>query len=1076
MKLARLALAVWFSVAALVPGALPVSAANDARTMYSEPAIAPDGSEIAFISGGDIWTVPVTGGIARLLVASVGSASRPIYSPDGKRIAFTATKNGGAGDAYVLTLDTGDLKRLTFDDGRSDVSGWSHDGMYVYFASAKNNIFGKNDIFRVPASGGTPSTVVGERYFEQTQGAPSRDGSTLAYKCGGFGQWWRRGHVHIDESAICTKRIGGAAYAHVTPGDSVEQWPMWGPDDRTIYYVSDRTGAANLWAQPLGGKGRALTQFTNDRVLYPSIDSAAKTIVFERDFGIWTYDVASGNTKALAIVRRGLPADVTPQHVTLTNGFRGLAVAPDAKKVAFVARGQVFAASAVDGGEAVRVTKADANAQEPTWASDSRRLAYISDADGLDHVYLYDFKTNAETRITEGALGDAYPNFSPDGKKLAYDRDGHELHIRDLETKADTIVARGYLASRPPINSSGAIAWSPAGDALAFVAIDGRGFETVHVAHTDGRAEQQVGFIANGNVEDLTWSPDATRIYYITGQRTEAAQVVQIDLFPRKPLFREDRFRDLFNEEPTRRTPPQPAPVPSASSAPATALATMSPAPAASGSPAGKRTTVVLENIRERATVLPVGVDADGLAITNDGKTLVLTASAAGQQNVYSFNVDELAREQPIAKQLTATTGGKASLQVARDGKDAAYILDQGRVAVVNLADGRVRPIAIVAELDADISKDKMEMFAQAWRATNETFFSPTFNGVDWNAVRTQYEPYIRGARTYDEVRRLLNMMDGELNASHMGAGAPRNARRTEGNLGVAFDAAEIERTGHLKLTEIVNRGPVALAGTVKLGDTLVAIDGHAIGQHENVDELLQNTIGKRTQLTFENERGKREVAVLPVSDGEVGQLRYRDWVESRRAIVTKASGGRIGYVHIADMSSAALDQLYLDLDAENQSREGVVIDVRDNNGGFIDPYVADVFLRRDYLRFSPRNGPSSVGTRSNLGQRAFGRKTVLLTNEHSLSDAENFAEGYRALKLGKIVGEPTAGWIIFTYGMTLVDGSSYRLPRTAVTTLDNQPLERHPRPVDVRVARPLGEAATDDAQLRTAVETLLKR
>jgi C-terminal processing protease CtpA/Prc len=175
-------------------------------------------------------------------------------------------------------------------------------------------------------------------------------------------------------------------------------------------------------------------------------------------------------------------------------------------------------------------------------------------------------------------------------------------------------------------------------------------------------------------------------------------------------------------------------------------------------------------------------------------------------------------------------------------------------------------------------------------------------------------------------------------------------------------------------------------------------------------------------------------------------------------------------------MSSEALAQLYTDLDTENQSREGVVIDIRDNNGGFIDPYVADVIQRRDYLRFNPRGGVSSTGTRADLGQRALGRKTVLVTNEHSLSDAENFTEGYRALHLGKVVGEPTAGWIIFTYGTQLIDGTSYRLPNTAVTALDGSPLERHPRPVDVRVARPLGESGSDDAQLRAAVETLLRR
>jgi C-terminal processing protease CtpA/Prc/WD40 repeat protein len=703
----------------------------------------------------------------------------------------------------------------------------------------------------------------------------------------------------------------------------------------------------------------------------------------------------------------------------------------------------------------------------------------VSDADGLNHVYLYDFRTNAETRISDGGRPDAYPVFSPDGKKIAYNRDGHELHVRDLDTKTDTIVARGYLPALPPLADTGTIAWSPAGDAIAYIAIDPRGFSTVHVARLDGRTDQHVSYIANGNADDLAWSPDATRIYYVTSQRTEPAQVVQIDLVPRKPIFREDRFRDLFNEEPTRRTQQTPRPVATGSPAAsplAFASPSASPSPSASASPAAaKRTTIVLDEIRERATFLPVGVDVDDIALTTDGKTLVLTATAANQHNVYAFSLDELSREEPVAKQLTSTSGTKASLQVARDGKEA-YILDQGRVSAVNVESGRSRAIAVTAELDTDIANDKTEMFQEAWNDTNETFFSPTFNGVDWKAIRAEYEPYFRGARTYDEVRRLLNMMDGELDASHMGAGAPRSGRPREGNLAIGFDPAEYERTGRLKLNEIVHRGPVALAGDVHLGDMLVSVDGVAIDAHRNVDELLQNTIGKRTMLGFETEHGKREVAVQPISDPDAAELRYRDWVESRRAIVARISGGRVGYVHMKDMSQEALTQLYTDLDTENEGREGVVIDIRNNNGGFVDPYVADVFQRRDYLRFTPRNGPGTSGTRAELGQRALNRKTVLVTNAYSLSDAENFTEGYRALKLGRVVGEPTAGWIIFTSGTTLVDGTSYRLPYTAVTTIEGQPLERHPRPVDMRVARPLGESGTDDAQLRAATESLLRR
>src|SRR6185295_2106969 len=191
---------------------------------------------------------------------------------------------------------------------------------------------------------------------------------------------------------------------------------------------------------------------------------------------------------------------------------------------------------------------------------------------------------------------------------------------------------------------------------------------------------------------------------------------------------------------------------------------------------------------------------------------------------------------------------------------------------------------------------------------------------------------------------------------------------------------------------------------------------------------------------------------------------------------VTKASGGKLGYVHMFDMSAAALAQLHLDLDADNHARQGVVIDVRNNNGGFVNVYAIDVFARRGYFNMLSRGLPS-VSSRTLLGQRALERPTILVTNQHSLSDAEDFTEGYRTLKLGKVVGEPTAGWIIYTGGITLIDGSVLRMPGTKIFASDGTPMEMHPRQVDVAVTRPVGESYTGkDIQLDTAVAELLKQ
>jgi C-terminal processing protease CtpA/Prc len=293
------------------------------------------------------------------------------------------------------------------------------------------------------------------------------------------------------------------------------------------------------------------------------------------------------------------------------------------------------------------------------------------------------------------------------------------------------------------------------------------------------------------------------------------------------------------------------------------------------------------------------------------------------------------------------------------------------------------------------------------------------------------------------------------------------------------FDRREYETSGRLRVTEVITLSPAAIAGTIKPGDYLLAVDGRNIDATTNLDDLLNYKIGRRISLTVSNQSdgtGKREVAVRPVNGATERGLLYRQWVERNREYVSRASNGRLGYAHMADMSGGSLAQLYVDLDAENYAKDGVVIDIRNNSGGFVNVYAIDVLARRGYLTMSLR-GLSGTPARTVLGQRALHRPTILVTNQHSLSDAEDFTEGYRTLQLGQVVGEPTAGWIIYTWGQTLIDGTIFRLPRMKIMANDGTVMERNPRPVDIEVIRPIGETLTTrDSQLDVAVRELLKQ
>jgi tricorn protease len=1023
---------------------------------FSDPAPSPDDKKLAFVSGGDIWIAPAAGGEAHLLVSNPATESRPLFSPDGKELAFVSDRTGN-GDIYVLGLATGELRRLTFSDAPEHLDAWSADGKWIYFTSPVNDVQGNNDIFRVSAEGGTPLEVSGEIFVNEYYGAPSPDGSKIALCARGFSmaQWWRLGHSHLDESEIWVKKTredGG--YRRLIGGGAKQDWPMWRPDGHALFFVSDCNGAQNLWVLSLEGNSpaRPVTKFTSGRFLFPTLSANGKSVYFERDFAIWKADTRTGAAVKLALTLDGVP-DGPAVHLEHVTTFDSLALSPDGKKIALTAHGEVFAASAKDGGDALRLTHTAAPEEDLHWTPDSNRLIYVSERNGNGQIFSYDFRTAKETQLTRSAGNDELPLAAPDGKSLAYVRDGRELRIVSLDDAGDHVLATGQL--REP-----ALCWSPDSKWIAFAETGAKSFRTVMLVPASGGTPREADFLANGETAGvIAWSPDGSFLLFDTAQRSEPSYIARVDLAPHAPKFQEDQFQELFETKPVGND--SSGKHDNGAKAPA----------------AAPHVWVSFDGIRDRLTLLPLGLNADGPVISPDGKTLLFSARAAGQVNLFTYSLDELAREKPVAGQLTATAGAKRDYAFTPDSKEAVY-LDAGKVERIPLDGHPSKPIAVAADLPIDFDSEKVAAFRQGWSLLNRYFVNADFNGVDWNKECERYTPYIEGSRTGAEMRRVMSLMIGDLNSSHSGiAGPPVDKPVPVGRLGLRFDRLRYERGEGLIVGDIVPMGPAAVEGTIHTGDRLLAVNGAAIGPHTNLDSLLEDETGKKVTLEIAplgDESKKRSVTVQPISSASEMELRYRQWVNANRAYVERISHGRLGYIHMKDMSEASLDQLYIDLDIANETKDGVVIDIRDNDGGFVNGYALDVFARRNYLTMTPRGMPP-VPARAWLGQRALGAPTVLVTNEGSLSDAEDFTEGYRALKLGKVVGEPTAGWIIYTWGARLIDGSLLRLPEARVQDAHGETMEMHPRPVDIEVARPLGESFEGkDSQLDRAVAVLL--
>jgi C-terminal processing protease CtpA/Prc len=473
--------------------------------------------------------------------------------------------------------------------------------------------------------------------------------------------------------------------------------------------------------------------------------------------------------------------------------------------------------------------------------------------------------------------------------------------------------------------------------------------------------------------------------------------------------------------------------------------------------------------------------------ISPDGKTLAFVANVAEQVNIYTYSLDELSHEPALPRQLTSTPGFKSDIAWSPDSRSIYYL--EGPSPMGNAAadapsgvraipiDTRVpRTIPVTASEEVDFDHEKQVVFDEAWSTLDHRFFRGDFNHHDWKALRDEWQPYIAGVHTGPELRRDINLLIGELNSSHSGINKPSQPAVRIGRLGLRFEREPFENKGELIVREIVPLGPASLEGSIHPGDRLLAVDGTAITQQSNLDELLEDKVNKRVVLSIETAGKKRDAIVRPVTLQVEAGLLYNAWVEQRRAYVERISGGKLGYVHLAAMGDHDLAQLYVDLDVQNETKEGVVVDVRNNNGGYVNGRVIDVFTRRNYLLMTPRDG-SEVPSRQALGQRALGLPTVLVTNESTLSDGEDFTEGYRALGLGKVVGTPTAGWIIFTGAQRLIDGSSVRVPGDRIRDMKGEDMELHPRPVDIEVLQPLGQTESgEDAQLQEAVETLMQQ
>ena len=1036
------------------------------------PSLSPDGKTIAFTYLGDIWTVSTDGGRASRVTVHSALDGPACWSPDGKWLAFTSRREHNA-DVFVVASSGGLPKRLTFHGAYDSVCSWSPDGKRILFYSNRelNTPVWGGSIFAVAPDGGLPARLID---CSGSSGALSPDGTTLAFVRGAT-PWWRRRYHGSANRDIWLKRLDGSAAVRLTTFDGSDSDPMWSPDGTKLYFLSDRDGVTNVWVKPVrGGEPSRVSDFDRDGVVHAHIALNGSRIVCELDGELYLVNPASGEHHKVMIIA---PSDLKKNATELKTFKRDaseFSLSPDGKQVAFVVHGEVFAMKAAGATKCLQLTHTPAREQDLAWSPDSTKLAFCSDRNGNQDLFIMKSTDPKQKRlcssrhrrttplVTTGAEEYA-PVWSPDGTEVAYLKGRGDLWVVDRNGKNARQLAEG-----PFIRDVG---WAPDGSWLVFSKTCPNWQSDIFIVSSDGR---QLHNITKNPAWDYNpcVSKDGKKIVFLSNRNANRLkhgnqEIWHVFLAKRDEIkYRARRSGDLEGHPKARvvkkkkkqrhrrrfwdilfwRKSHKKAVV--------------------------KKLPIDFGDIHLRAMkVSRTRGSAWALSVSPDGRNYAFGSDAFGKRDVYI--VDEFGRR---SRRLTTSGMNPRGIVWGPRGKKMFVLSAAGTIVNVKPR-GPSKPVPFSAKMRIDHPAERVQMFNEAWRSLRDHFYDKSMHGVNWDKVREKYLPMLGSVATPGGFRLLLAQMIGELGSSHVWVWGPRDPKsEPTGRLGLRFDGDWHGRG--LRVSRVVPDGPSDQPGSrITAGDVVLAIDGVEVDSRKNPFALLKGKVDEMVDLLVVK-RGRRKPTLLTVkawSRRELSDKVYLAWVKSRKALVRKLSGGRVGYTHIRWMSQRSYDEFLKELTHEMTGKEALIVDVRFNSGGNLHDELLSVLGRKVYFYFEDRDRSVKV-MQPRFNWR---RPVVALINEYSHSDAEVFPYSFRKLGIGKLVGVPTSGGVIFVSGgVTLLDGTFVLIPQWGAYTLAGKQLEGVGVKPDIYVANPPEQdfSMTSDDQLKAAVETLLKQ
>jgi tricorn protease len=1036
-----------FALVLILATTSPLTAQTERLIGGRFPALSPDGSTIAFSYLGDIWTVPASGGRATRITGHDAYEREPVWSPDGKWLAFTSDRFGN-NDIFLVAAGGGEPRQITFHTGNDVAGDFSPDGKWIYFTSGRTS---NASTWRIATAGGNPEPVLDTYWSWPYDPRIGPDGRTLLVSLGmENGSKWRRGYRGANSAKLWVKPLDQPR-ARLVFGDEANAFcPAWSPRGDRIFFTSDRqTGIGNLWSVAADGSDlKAVTRFREQDVRAFRVARNVPQGVFERDFGIWTVDLENGRTRAVPIEA---PAELRENRSFFVANapVSEYAVSPDGKKVATVVRGEIFVLSS-EGGYARNITDTPARERDLAWDKESSRIIYVSDAGADPNLYIVSaLGDEPPRRLTDTAEDVLYPQVSPDGKWIAYVHGKREIRVVGLDGKGDRLVIRDAFGGR---FGSGCV-WSPDSHFLAVVSEAGAEQNILAVEVESGTKTPLTNTAWDENAP--VWSPDGKSLFFLSNRYghsfpefTGKSDVYRVRLIPRPAEFDETKFEELFTAADTSTEKKKEEEV---------------------------TVALRLEDIdRQTETVADTPVDARNLVVSpKESETAYWVSNLDGTGRIWKATYKEGRWGRP--ERFAESVSNPGHLQFDAAGK-YLYYTSGGRLSRIDAGSGRSSAVSFDTRIEVDRTADYRQMLAEVYYVLEHYYYDESHHDLDWKKTYESFLPVLAQVREDRDFYDYANEMIGRLNSSHTGISGPRSGRGTDkpsAHLGARLDFTG----GRVTIGKVYRDGPLwDIRDRVGQGDVLLAIDGERVDPQQNIWPLLNGKVGRRVRLEIRKARGGDPftVDVAPISEGAEKNLIREEWIDGRKAYVKEQTGDRVAYLWMAAMGQGDLTRFLKELERDAVPRAGLIMDVRWNMGGNIHDKVLDALTRPVYAKWRVRGMPETQ-------QSTFGyadRPVVLLTNEVTLSDGEMTANGFKALQRGPIVGNTTYGWLIFTTSSGLLNGGSFRLPFWGCYTLDGRDLERIGGVVpDVPVVNDLNhELAGTDPQLDKAIEEALKR